>query len=124
MGGTHSRASRNVRYTSTFHRPKTLKLARQPKYQRKASVSRPKLDSFNVIRYPLTTETAMKKIEVNNTLVFICDTRCNKPQIKQAVKDMYEIDAARINTLVRPDGLKKAFVTLKKDDDALEIANK
>lgn len=32
-------------------------------------------------RYPLTTESAMKKIEDNNTLVFIVDVRSNKRQI-------------------------------------------
>ena len=28
-----------------------------------------KLDSFQIVKYPLTTESAMKKIEDNNTLV-------------------------------------------------------
>jgi hypothetical protein len=31
--------------------------------------SLPKLDSHSVIKFPLTTESAMKKIEDNNTLV-------------------------------------------------------
>ncbi|CAI8058554.1 60S ribosomal protein L23a [Geodia barretti] len=43
----------------------------------------------------------MKKIEDNNTLVFIVDLRANKPQIKQAVKKLYNIDVAKVNTLVR-----------------------
>ena len=30
---------------------------------------------LQVIKYPLTTESAMKKIEDNNTLVFIVDAR-------------------------------------------------
>ena len=29
----------------------------------------PKLDHFQIVKYPLTTESAMKKIEDNNTLV-------------------------------------------------------
>jgi hypothetical protein len=32
--------------------------------------SRNKLDHYEVLKYPLTTESAMKKIEDNNTLVF------------------------------------------------------
>ena len=32
----------------------------------------------------------MKKIEDNNTLVFIVDVKANKHQIKQAVKKLYE----------------------------------
>jgi large subunit ribosomal protein L23Ae len=75
-------------------------------------------------RYPLTTESAMKKIEENNTLVFIVDVRSNKRQISQAVKKMYDIQTAKVNTLVRPDGLKKAYVRLNQDYDALDVANK
>jgi len=75
-------------------------------------------------RYPLTTESAMKKIEDNNTLVFICDVRANKRQIAQAVKKMYDIVCAKVNTLVRPDGVKKAYVRLTQDFDALDVANK
>ena len=43
----------------------------------------------------------MKKIEDNNTLVFLVDLRANKPQIKQAVKKLYDIDVAKVNTLIR-----------------------
>jgi ribosomal protein L23 len=35
------------------------------------------------------------------TLVFICDVRANKHQIKAAVKELYGIDAISVNTLVR-----------------------
>jgi len=64
----------------------------------------------------------MKKIEENNTLVFICDIRANKAQIKQALKKLYDIDTVKINTLIRPDGTKKAFARLTLDVDALDIA--
>ena len=43
----------------------------------------------------------MKKIEDNNTLVFIVDKRANKPLIKQAVKKLYDIEVAKVNTLIR-----------------------
>lgn len=43
----------------------------------------------------------MKKIEENNTLVFIVDTKANKRQIKEALKKMYDVDTIRINTLIR-----------------------
>lgn len=59
------------------------------------------MDHFAIVRYPLTTESAMKKIEDNNTLVFIVNRKANKPQIKLAVKKLYEIDVAKVNTLIR-----------------------
>jgi len=66
----------------------------------------------------------MKKIEDDNTLVFICDVKANKKQIKDAVKRMYQVDAEKINTLIRPNGTKKAFIRLTADVDALEVASK
>ena len=85
----------------------------------------------------------MKKIEENNTLVFICDVKANKRQIKEALKKLYDVDCVKINTLVRyvlprgecrkgrarslimlnrPDGSKKAYARLTPDVDALDIA--
>jgi hypothetical protein len=40
-------------------------------YPRLSAPSRNKLDHYEVLKYPLTTESAMKKIEDNNTLVFL-----------------------------------------------------
>jgi large subunit ribosomal protein L23Ae len=36
---------------------------------------------------------------------------------------MYDIDIVRVNTLIRPDGVKKAYVRLSPDHEALEVAN-
>ncbi|KAL7253087.1 hypothetical protein ACSBR1_007579 [Camellia fascicularis] len=48
----------------------------------------------------------MKKTEDNNTLVFIVDIRADKEKIKDAVKKMYDIQTKKVNTLIRPDGIK------------------
>lgn len=133
---------RKPRYSVVFHRPKTLKLARDPKYPRIRYVATAlvitrgttdidhsatplqKLDAFATIKYPLTTESAMKKIEDNNTLVFIVDVRATKRSIKDAVSKLYDIQTKKINTLIRPDGQKKAYVRLTADYDALDVANR
>lgn len=82
------------------------------------------MDAYNIIKYPLTTEAAMKKIEDNNTLVFLVHISANKHHIKAAVKKLYDINVAKVNTLIRPDGKKKAYVRLARDYDALDVANK
>lgn len=110
--------------STSFHLPKTLRLPRQPKYIRKSVVSQKTLDAFKVIKAPMATESAMQKIEDDNTLVFLCDTRATKMQIKLAVKRLYDVDAIKINTLIRPDGQKKAYVRLTADVEALDVANK
>ncbi|EPY79410.1 hypothetical protein CB1_000931049 [Camelus ferus] len=63
-----------------------LELGRQPRYPRKNFLRKDKLDHYVIIKFPLTTKSAMKKTEDNNTLVFIVDVKANKHQIKQAVK--------------------------------------
>ncbi|OBS65201.1 hypothetical protein A6R68_06254 [Neotoma lepida] len=102
---------------------KTLRLHRQPKYPQKSAPRRNKLDHYAIIKFPLTTEPAMK-IEDNNTLVFIVDVKANQHQIKQAVKKLCDTDVAKVNTLIGPDGEKAAYVQLAPDYDALDVANK
>ena len=101
LKGTSSHTVRKVRNSVTFHRPKTLRLARAPRYPRKSVPHLPRLDQFRTIHHPLNTESAMKKIEDHNTLVFIVDLKANKRHIKDAVKKLYDVEAAKINTLIR-----------------------
>jgi ribosomal protein L23 len=54
---------------------------------------------------PLNTESAMKKIEEHNTLVFLVDLRANKRQIKDAVKKLWDVRADKVNTLIRCVGV-------------------
>ncbi|KAA1115459.1 60S ribosomal protein L25 [Puccinia graminis f. sp. tritici] len=82
------------------------------------------MDAYRTLVRPLNTESAMKKIEDNNTLLFIVDLKANKRQIADAVKKLYDVTPLRVNTLIRPDGKKKAFVRLTPEVDALDIANK
>merc|ERR1711965_1200546 len=85
--------TKKIRTNIRFHKPVTLALPREPKYPRKYRASPNRLDRYQILKYPLTTESAMKKIEENNTLI-------------------------------RPDGQKKAYVRLTQDYDALDVANK
>ena len=98
------------------------------------------MDASTILIHPLNTESAMKKvsaeslqirgaqnadqaqIEENNTLVFIVDVKANKRQIAAALKKQYDVSCIKINTLIRPDGSKKAFARLTADVDALDIA--
>merc|ERR550514_400052 len=93
--------AKKTRLSTRFHRPRTLKLARAPLYPRRSAPGENKMDQFRVIKFPLTTESAMKKIEDNNTLVFIVDVRSNKRQIASSVKKMYDIISSKVNTLIR-----------------------
>ncbi|ODM94788.1 60S ribosomal protein L23a [Orchesella cincta] len=124
LSGDDKKRVRKIRNTIRFVRPRTFRPPRNPKFPRKAIPTRCRMDAYSIIQYPLATESAMKKIEDNNTLVFIVHTRANKFQVKAAIKKLYDVDVSKVNTLIRPDGKKKAYVVLDKQNDALDVANR
>merc|ERR1719412_2944956 len=103
---------RRLRRTVHFYKCHTKTQERTPKYQRKSVPSVSTRDALTLIKYPLTTEHAMKKIEDENTLVFIVGPGATKNTIKKAIKTQYEVQINKVNTLIRTDGLKKAYVKL------------
>uniref|UniRef100_M3YB20 Large ribosomal subunit protein uL23 n=1 Tax=Mustela putorius furo TaxID=9669 RepID=M3YB20_MUSPF len=84
---------------------------------------RNKLDHYAITKFPVT-ESAMKKVEDNNTFVYTVDVKVSKHQIKQAAKKLCDIDVSKVNTLIRPEREKKAYVQLAPDYGALDLANK
>ena len=116
-----------TRTTVRFFRPKTFRKDRAPKYQRFARSlykKTSKTDKYSIIKNPLSTEKAMKKMEDENTMVFIVDSHASKKQIRKAFAELYQVKVRSVNTLNRPDGKKKAYIRLSQDSDSLTLANK
>jgi large subunit ribosomal protein L23 len=80
------------------------------------------MKTSQIIKYPLMTERSVNMIEFENKLVFIVDRRSNKNQIAKAIKDLYQVEAESINTSITRKGDKKAFIKLKEQYDASDIA--
>ncbi|UCG90094.1 MAG: 50S ribosomal protein L23 [Candidatus Heimdallarchaeota archaeon] len=57
-----------------------------------------------------------------NALVFIVDRRATKHEIKQAFETLYKVKIVKVNTLITPQGEKKAFIKLSQDYSALDLA--
>ena len=66
----------------------------------------------------------MRCIEEQNTLVFVVNLKASKPTIRKAFKDLYGKKPIKVNTLIRPDGLKKAFIKLGPEEEAADVASK
>lgn len=81
-------------------------------------------DKYAVVKHPLSSESAIKTIEDDNTLVFIVHKKANKRMIKVSCQQLYNIKIKKINTLITPKGEKKAYVALSSDQDALDVANR
>merc|ERR1711928_107824 len=58
--GINGTRTRKVRTSVQFRRPKTFRPPRNPKYPRLSAPNRSKMDAYNIIKHPLTTESAMK----------------------------------------------------------------
>jgi ribosomal protein uL23 len=78
----------------------------------------------DIIKYPLITESAFNKMDnINeNALVFIVDRRATKHEIKSAFESLYNVSVVKVNTLITPQGKKKAFIKLSTEFSALDLA--
>jgi large subunit ribosomal protein L23 len=82
------------------------------------------MDPYDVILYPLMTESASLMVEKENKLIFMVSLKASKIDIKKAVEELYEVKVKEINTLVTPQGEKKAFIKLHPDFKATDVAIK
>jgi len=77
-----------------------------------------------VIIRPLMSEKALRLLEELNTLTFIVRRDANKHEIKRAVEKLYGVEVEKVNTLITPQGEKKAYVKLSKEYKASDLAAK
>ncbi|TAL07413.1 MAG: 50S ribosomal protein L23 [Verrucomicrobia bacterium] len=88
------------------------------------------MNSFDVIKTVRLTEKGTRQGEKFNQYTVVADRRATKPQIRQAVQDLFKVKVTKVNTLnvrgklrrqrTAQEGLtntwKKAIVTLKEGD--------
>ena len=92
-----------------------------------------KAEHYDVIRKPIITEKATMASE-NGAVVFEVAIDSNKPQIKQAVEELFGVKVKAVNTTItkgknkrfrgRPGtrkDVKKAYVTLE-DGNTIDVA--
>ena len=82
------------------------------------------MDPYEVVLYPLMTESASLMVEKENKLVFAVNLKASKSDVKRAVEQLYEVKVESVNTQVTPRGEKKAFVKLHPDYKAADVAIK
>jgi large subunit ribosomal protein L23 len=79
---------------------------------------------YEVVLYPLMTESASLMVEKENKLVFIVNLSASKTDVRKAVEELYEVKVADVNTQITHQGQKKAFVKLHPDYKAADVAIK
>jgi large subunit ribosomal protein L23 len=82
------------------------------------------MDPNDVIFYPLMTESASLMVEKDNKLMFIVNLKAGKSDVKKAVEQLYDVKVDKVTVLITPQGEKKAFVKLKPEYQASDVAIK
>ena len=72
---------------------------------------------------PVTTEKAVRLIELNNTLIFETDKRRTKTEIKKEIEDVFNVKVDSMNSLIRKNK-KYVYVKLNAKNLAVDVATK
>ena len=115
---------KKIRHIVKFGRQIPAPTPKQPIYDHKAvkPVSL-KRNDYKIIKGPVTSDKASSKIENENTLVFWVDLRATKTEIASAVQRLYHVKPVKVSTLISSKCLKKAYVRLPEDVEAINLAN-
>ena len=76
-----------------------------------------------MILKPVTSEKAVKMIDLDNTLIFEVERREKKDKIKAEVESVFKVKVEKVRTFIR-NNKKFAYVKLIKDNPAIDIATK
>jgi large subunit ribosomal protein L23 len=71
----------------------------------------------------ITTEKAVRLVELNNILVAEVDRRDSKIKIKKEIEEMFNVKIDSINTLIKLNK-KIAYIKLNKKNPAIDVATK
>ena len=80
------------------------------------------INFFKIVVYPLITEKSVTGVELRNQVTFIVDLSASKRDISRAIREYFNVDLVKVNTMITPKGLKKAIVTFKTREGATEVA--
>lgn len=72
---------------------------------------------------PILTEKAVMAIERENVLTFETDMRKTKEELKKEIGELFEVKIEKIRTSIK-NNKKYAFVKLKKEFPAIDVATK
>ncbi len=72
---------------------------------------------------PVTSEKAVKMIEIDNTLLFETERRARKEEIRNEVEKVFSVKVEKIRTMIKQNK-KFAYVKLNKANPAIDVATK
>ncbi len=77
-----------------------------------------------IIKYPIVTEKAVGLIEKENKISFIVDKNASKEDIKKEIEEQFKVKVDKVNLINTITGKKKAYIKLKPEYKASDLALK
>ncbi|MEZ0319281.1 MAG: 50S ribosomal protein L23 [Pyrobaculum sp.] len=77
-----------------------------------------------MIRRIVVTEKALRLAEKENKITIIVDRSATKKQIADEVKRLYGVEVEEVNTLITPQGEKRAYVKLSSEHNAMDLLSR
>ena len=72
---------------------------------------------------PITSEKAVKMVEIDNTLLFEAPRQARKPEIKKEIEKIFSVKVEKIRTHILLNK-KYAYVKLNKSNPAIDVATR
>ena len=76
-----------------------------------------------ILLYPVSTEKAIKIMEIENKMTFVVDKRASKEAILNAFAEEFKIKPVSVNTQIR-NNKKIAVIKIGPENQASDIASK
>ncbi len=80
------------------------------------------MENDKIIKYPLSTEKSIRLMESENKLIFAVDRKAKKQDIKEAITSLFKVKVLKVNVMLSPKGVKKAYVKLSPETPAIDVA--
>lgn len=63
-------------------------------------------------------------IDAENKLIFVVELSATKSTVKDEIERLFKVKVIKVNTLIGPDGKKRAYVKLSPETPAIDLATK
>ncbi|MBS3073524.1 50S ribosomal protein L23 [Candidatus Pacearchaeota archaeon] len=81
------------------------------------------MENKMILIKPITTEKAIREIELENKIYFVVEKKIKKADIKKEIEEQFNVKVEKVNTQIK-NNQKVAVVKLKKEFKASDIAAK
>ncbi len=77
---------------------------------------------MDVLKYPVSSEKAIRMLESDNVISFVVDMRATRSRVKKEIESKFKVKVKDLRIMISPEGKKRAYITLEKNYPAIDIA--